>query len=333
MMYPKIIKKLQELFAEEEVRENGWLLGIIFFLIFSLSQSLFGWLFGEIDSFIVWMLLIVWSAWVAYILFFGQGWAVYTKLSTLTSSFFDKVSLAQKTNISKIPEMKLIQQKPAELSDEKMDVEQPISFDDFEDKIHKAGVLMSRDAMHYLLSHEENTDSLFERLVKKARAIYPRYDGWTVLTKKQILELLSEDTKNMSHGVKNIAVPANLPTGKLQEPDVSSTASFCNYLCMGDDLRLFTFVQRMKQGKEGTIRTFITETILLLDTVHAHRVFGTEYVPREVLENTNCFSNEEIEQIIAILMRAVDYRYTVPDMGMNIALLRALDYIKKHRKD
>jgi hypothetical protein len=186
-------------------------------------------------------------------------------------------------------------------------------------------------------------------VIDSAKSRYPRFDGWIMLNVEQIKEVLGDldialphssasDTKTQptSKPVMHAPTkpPEDLPTGDEDLPQHSySVASFFQVLCEGDAKHLFDFVRGMRQGNEEDVQHFLNEVVIQLDRIHEHRVDGAGYIDPLVLERTRCFSNTEIEELIAILVRSVDHRYAVPEIGVKMALIRALEYIRKSRSN
>lgn len=146
-------------------------------------------------------------------------------------------------------------------------------------------------------------------------------------------EMAEEEPGRGVYTTKSAKAPINLPTGTFNSNESKAVGTFVELLCDGDEQALFTFVREMRQGREKGTQKFVKEAILILDRIHEHRIDGVGYVDQYVLEKCRCFSNEEIEELIAILVRSIDYRYTLPEIGIKLALVRALEYVKKHRKD
>ena len=328
----------------EDTLEYGWVFGITFFLVLFLSQTLYIWIFGEVGSIFAWLVLLTWSFIVSGFLLFGEGTPLYKKLKSFVDKVIKREYLTRsRTDISRIPEVKKMESKPHDIKN----VEEPKnSMSTLEKKAHDQGALISQDGLSFIADFGGGADHVLETVITRAKKIYPRFDGWVVLNLEQVQDALEsknieiaeskeeeivylgdEDRKN------EVLVPANLPTGDLQSTNASATASFMQLLCNGEEQELFTFIRKMRQGSEQDIREFIKDAILLLDRVHEHRVDGAGYVDPTVLEYTRCFSNQEIEEIISILIGSVDYRYGVPEIGIKLSLIRALEYIKKARKN
>lgn|GEM_PF-4376623 len=343
-----LIEKIYKGFIKdrEDTLEYGWVFGITFFLVLFLSQTLSIWIFGEVGSLLAWIILLVWSLGVTYFLLFGSGTYIFNKLRTFVDNIVTKKYLTKsRTDISRIPEVRKMESKPRE-EEPKEAANDAVTI--LEQKAHDAGALISRDALLFIAGFGGASDHVLEKVISTAKKEHPRFDGWVVLNKEQVTSLLEnrEGNGEFSTSTKseeetylgdvdrknNTLTPANLPTGKLQSKNAGAAASFMQLLCEGNEQGLFTFIRKMRQGTEEDIREFIKDAILMLDRVHEHRVDGAGYVDQKVLEHARCFSNEELEEIIAILIGSVDYRYSVPEIGIKLSLIRALEYIKKARK-
>jgi len=334
----------------EDALEYGWVFGITFFLILFLSQTLYIWIFGEVGSILAWIVLLGWSLVISYILLFGSGTKILARMKGIVDNFIQKKYLHKaQIDLQNVPEMKRFESKPPESDMKEENTENIEPTTDLEKKAHEEGALVSKDALEFIANFGGGADHVLEKVIRIAKKEHPRFDGWVVLSREQVMELLGEKENEQeqkketgdreeiylgdSDRKSNTLVPANLPTGSLQSENVTAASSFMQLLCEGDEQGLFTFMRKMRQGSEDEIRAFMRDTILMLDRVHEHRVDGAGYVDKKILEHTQCFSNQEIEEIIAILIGSVDHRYAVPEIGIKLSLIRALEYIKKARKN
>lgn len=375
----------------EDSIEYGWVFGITFFLALFLSQTIFIWLFGEVDTFLGWLFLIIISLGATSFLIFGDSRKFYKKLGVRKKILLGRVERSlkkKKVRIKDVPEIRRMVRMPSEtvLNGNPEDKQ----LEELEKKAHDGGALISREGLQFIFDFGGAADPVLKNVIEKSKEKHPRFDGWVVLNKEQVVELLEgkrnnnenvvesstiartqeEDVneeaegeqyevmdelhktdiflneakddvaENISankeveekHRARNVPVPVNLPVGNLQQVEATAVSSFMQYLCKGDEQGLFTFIRKLRQGSEEDVREFMREAILMLDRVHEHRVDGAGYVNREVLEHTECFTVQEIEEIISILISSVDYRYDVPETGIKLSLIRAMEYIKKARR-
>lgn len=373
-MYKKLFRKLYPGEARH-YRDYIWVFIIVFSLVLLLSQAFFSWLFGPVASGFLWLLLVLWSVFATYFLLFANSHLFYRRIRGIFSHFFyEEVPDKSETDISHLREVEKLQSKPADVK--LPGIPESIFEKKLEQEAHDEGALISREGLKYIMRFKGAAERVLKEVIEHGKKVYPRFDGWIVLNKSQVVYLLShhgaptripyldhleaepkeKDVEEFETSVdeemstppsgeeraetresgpfetKNVRPPANLPTGTLQSKEAEATGTFLELLCSGDEQGLFSFIREMRQGQEDSIRDFINEAILILDRVHEHRVDGTGYVDPNVLEKTRCFSNEELENIIAILIGSVDFRYALPELGVKLTLVRALEYIKKHRK-
>lgn len=337
-MYKKLFERLRALYEVD--LDHLWIFIITFILVFFLSRSLYVGILGDGRSLLSIAFLTIWSLSVSFYLIFGNVRALsrivrgFGRLFThawrlILAGEYDGVN--HQTDIRRVPEVNRLESAPVDLFKENPgnELEREAIL---EKTAHREGVLISEDALTRIASYGDEAEAVLRSLIEKAKIAYPRFDGWIILNNERITTLLEESAPRVqTEASRNIEPPANLPVGKLHYEGSAEAATFCELLCDGDEKGLFSFMRSMRQGSKGDMHRFITETVLMLDRVHAHRMHGEGYVPENILEHTNCFSTEELEEIIAILTSSIDYRYTTPELGAKMALVRALDYIKKHR--
>ena len=374
-MYKKLLRKV---YIDEQTNtlEYLWVFIVVFFLVLFLSQALFVWIVGSIKFGFVWILLALWSLIASYYLLFGNSHKLFkSTFNKVKNIFRGDPSSAEQIDISRSPDVeKLVSKPPDERS---LHVHFDVLEKKFEQKAHDMGALISSEGLKLIMSFGGGAENILIDVIEKGKSRFPRFDGWVVLNKSQVEDLISnhkeervpfpvvaealeveedavlreefvnqelsqppegedmaeEKAVKESYRTKNTRAPINLPTGDLQSKNASATATFISLLCDGDDKALFTFIRELRQGPDSTVYSFITDSILILDRVHEHRVDGVGYVDQSVLEKCRCFSNEEIEEIIAILVRSIDHRYKLPEIGVKLSLVRAMEYVKKHRKD
>ena len=58
---------------------------------------------------------------------------------------------------------------------------------------HDNGALISKDALHFIADFGGAVDHVLKNVIEKAKAAYPKFDGWVVLNQEQVEELLSPD--------------------------------------------------------------------------------------------------------------------------------------------
>ncbi len=350
-MYGWLMERIYSRYVQdsEDTLEYGWVFGITFFLVLFLSQTLYIWIFGEVGSVLAWIVLLVWSFIVSYVLLFGSGTAIFKRMKEFVDNFVQRKYLHKaQIALKSIPETRKYASIPSDMEEKKEQREEEL-MERLEKKAHAKGALISGDGLSFITDFGGGAEHVLDTVIERAKKEFPRFDGWVVLNKEQVITLLGEgpntemgdekeeETEEVYLGdvdrKNHVLVPANLPTGDLQSKNATAAASFLQLLCEGDEQGLFIFVRKLRQGSEDDIRTFMRDTILMLDRVHEHRIDGAGYVDKKVLEHTRCFSNEEIEEIISILVGSVDHRYSVPEIGIKLSLIRALEYIKKARKN
>jgi len=357
---------------QEQYLEYGWVFVIVFFLVLFLSQALFISILGPIKSGFLWILLIIWSIFAAYYLLFGNSRLLYSRVHQKIASLIEKRTTEKHADTSKI---KKFEKSAPEFHDKE---EPRIHFNIFEKKLeqkaHDKGALISGEGIRHIMNFGGGAEKALKDVVERGRNAYPRFDGWTVLNKSQVISLLShgthsrvpfsvtteelngeEDlslheeavTEELSRSPRitnkieeepikkreNVKAPKNLPTEVSQTNKFGATATFVGLLCDGDEGALFVFIREMRQDSDNGIRIFIKEAILMLDRIYEHRVGGVCYVDQYALEKTRHFSNEELEEIIAILVGSIDNRYRLPEIGVKLSLVRAVEYIKRRKKN
>lgn len=256
------------------------------------------------------------------------------------------------TNVRDVPEAHRFEATPRTVDPEpiKEEKDDALSSQEIDKEIellaHREGALIGNTGLKLISSFDERAKEVFGVILKRAKIKYPRFDGWVILNVDQLIELLDEENieipinykkpkkKVIQEPIKKVSPPPNnLPTGQLRSENSGSAATFIGLLCDADQDDLFAFMRGQRAGSEGQISEFLKEVIVTLDRIHEHRVDGVGYVDREILDQTTCFSNQELEELIAILITSIDSRYSLPELGSKMALIRAIEYIKKNRSD
>ena len=187
-MYMNIFKK-EYIDEQSNTLEYLWVFIIVFFLVLFLSQALFALVVGSVKSGIVWLLLVLWSVFATYYLLFGNSHLIYSRIQEKVKSF-SKGSPSQKRqiDISRIPEVERLSSKPPD--DEKPHVHFDVLEKKFEQKAHDMGALISGEGIKHIMSFGDAAEKVMEDVIERGKNTYPRFDGWVVLNKTQIIELL-----------------------------------------------------------------------------------------------------------------------------------------------
>ena len=99
-------------------------------------------------------------------------------------------------------------------------------------------------------------------------------------------------------------------------------------MCDGREDKVFEFLRSL-QSSGRQCRDVLIEVLRILDEVHQQRLEGGRIANTSVSERVAKFSNSDIEELIQLLTRGVDYSYQESYMGTKMAFVRALDYLKR----
>ncbi len=169
-------------------------------------------------------------------------------------------------------------------------------------------VLLSKDAALMITGTARDTEHAQEiarQVIDIAKGKYPREDGWLVLDESRTRKVLFISAIQM-------------------------TPLFIDWLVRGEDKKVFTFLRRLR-GQKQPIADFMRAVVTELDNAHQARLEGTtDAVDMFTMDTLEAMGTQQLERLIGTLLRGVDERYDESYTSARLALVRALDMVRKN---
>lgn len=188
-----------------------------------------------------------------------------------------------------------------------------------ENQAHAQRVLLSSDAMRYLIGKVANItkrSDVLEQVIAKARVSFPSEDGWVVLNLARMEQLIDE--VNITHdsaivdGTLNLGVPVTtLTAGSLAEAIVA-----------GNDQAIETLIAQRPM-------IALADAASDIDALYKRRNGEMTTVSDMLLKEAVALTNKELEDIIVALTSALDGTHTDEVSAVRMAISKALAIVKK----
>lgn len=246
---------------------------------------------------------------------------------------------------------------------------------EIEEMAHKENILLSPEALRLIQSKVQDTESdtilYLSELIEKAKAEYPREDGWILLSKERAHGLLQAKSNNTSIPVENNenvadvsvisnTIPVSEKPFRVNQKPLSNTDNTVSQSAGAPSPRN-TFVDKTKnspsknlvsvfmgyllqvQKKEAfdlmrnistrgiDVATFITLVVRQLDEVYKQRIEGNRNPDQELIKKTELWSNEDFETVLGILVECIDYSYSSNRIGTKIALAKIFEHFENKK--
>lgn len=336
---------------------------------------------GPLGMTLFWVFLIIWSGILSYFITvrgWGRKWLDSISGTNIPYGFEEEYG---RSNIEAINEQTLTAPAQMHISQKEESVEHAtvgqagatasphdVVRHALEERAYEAGVLLSDEALtHIIVRGNDNLRlavAVLSEVVERARATYPREDGWIHLNKERVMDLLGEniveakvtkdnlsatlpreetlrESQKVSGVSAEVAAPLNLPTGSSTAAQTASidleadgsdpVPVFIGWITEGQMDKVFGFLRTLKaQGKSST--KFLTRVICELDDTYQYRLEGEREARGYTVESVKRFSDRDVEQVIEYLLTGVDHSYSTSHTGVKMALLRALTFTEDKRK-
>ncbi len=235
----------------------------------------------------------------------------------------------------------------------------PANFNLIEEKAHEESILLSPEALRMieenLKKSELDAEEFLKNIFEKTKTMYPREDGWILLSKERANEIFSAETE-IQHGMTEDNKPV-----RVQKPQISSgfesvestipTATTATVREETDQNEatnavngvVSTFVRNLVEVKKKEefdllrnitskgvgISTFIGMVVRQLDDVYKHKIEGNHNPNKELIEITSSWNDKDFETVLGILVECIDYSYSNDRIGTKIALAKAFEYFER----
>jgi uncharacterized membrane protein YgcG len=219
--------------------------------------------------------------------------------------------------------------------------------DELEEQAHEAGVLLSDEGLSYVAGVGTGASEMLGELIERAREEYPREDGWIHLNMERVRSLTGDGNptttafENTYTAARSAAtdIPANLPTdvrgnvvvaqkSEMSHPTSATIPTFIGWITAGDMNRAFSHLRVLyAQGRSTT--DFLAEALCELDDAYQFQLAGEREVSAGTLQATKRLTKEDVERVIEYLLTGVDHSYSKEQVGVKMAMLRALSFTKR----
>lgn len=212
---------------------------------------------------------------------------------------------------------------------------------ELEEAAHRERLLMSDEALHALLERfgVSGASRTLPDLAAKAKAHYPREDGWVHMNAERLRALLENNASprvSFSPSAEAPAISREQEAVRRAAPE--SPAEARRGGAFGPHRLLELLVSAKEAELFAALRDFLAsgknfgaamrETVLLLD-VYYRSIRGEGESPDAALKGAlSRFAPEDVERLMEILLAGVDGSYVSPAVGAKVTLLRALDFCR-----
>jgi hypothetical protein len=175
-------------------------------------------------------------------------------------------------------------------------------------------------------------DEALRDLLDRAKATYPREDGWILLSKERCAKLIGNGTPAMHETTPApVAAPVSIPPAQPHgAPHVQDTvaSTFVRYLATNDQAKAFEQLRNV--SAQGTdVGTFIARVVRDLDEVFKHRIEGNRKPDQALVQLTEKWSTATFEAVLGALVECIDYSYSNTRIGTKIALAKVFEQFSK----
>ena len=297
---------------------------------------------GPITEALFWTLLILWSGVLAY---FVSVKRIHERLFSLfslsaTATAFVPLQTPTRGTLGGMPIFSPIVRANGEVPEgEGLEIDTPGEEADagdgevfavpseLEKRAYELGVLLSNDAVALLTERGGSLAGavpLLEKAVPLAREQFPREDGWLHLNRSRLLSLLPGVKRFEELAAPQVVVPSQ-PSIEAKNPAV-----FIGWLLDGKSEEVFNFVRALtSQGQSP--KTFLASVVSSLGDLHEWRLEGNRQVNEFVREKAKPLSVAHIETILDMLTPAVDESYAASSVGVKVALVRVLEFLRAQK--
>ena len=295
---------------------------------------------GPIEQIIYWGLLILWSAFIAYLfsvkrlgakMLEGLRKLVSFSLSAKPQELLESVSVradfktAPHISIS-APDTGMVVEVPdnlpllpplmKKLVPEPLRAQAPVpppvrteTERKIETTAHENSCLLSKEACTFIANsargEEDEAVALVSRVVEEGKKVFPKEDGWLLLNKERVNTLLSKAPES-----------------------VTTIPLFIGWLMEGKREKAFDYLRALSLRGESTTH-FITQVAAELDRAYRARVeLGAEPDPY-TREKTSHLAPREILAFVEMLVDGIDGIYSSGLTGVKLAVSRALATFSK----
>ena len=292
---------------------------------------------GTAGQALFWTLLVIWSALVSYAFAFGR---IGNKLFSFAFEKSENSNLNELEHVANHePSARAHVSPPANLpvgnvhsseygnsQNENNSNGNNEIYRKLEELMHRESILCSPEVIRILAQRSKQdmykAQALCASIVEKAKAEYPREDGYISMNRIRLESLMPEvDNENSAHTDN---ADSAIPVATSQ---TATTSAFISWVVGGEHEKIFTFLRRLGQGESAY--SFIGESVCALDDVYRNRRGDSRMVDEHLVECTQKLSDQELERLIAVLSEGVDRSYSHADANVRTAVVRALTLLKK----
>ena len=237
------------------------------------------------------------------------------------------------------------------------------SLSEVEEHAQNEGILFSPEALHMIEDRvaTQGMDALTS-LIEDAKAEFPREDGWILLSKERVQNLIADnempavEEAPVQESVSSLASVLSGMRKKTEEettttikekvtstmPDVkptngatfpiSSVVTFTEWLVDGEQQKAFEFIRKLS-SQSYSVENFFTQIVRELDEVYKNRIEGDRRPNAQLVQKTAAWTNGEFERVLGILVESVDYSYHSSRIGTKVALTKIFEFFASKKQN
>lgn len=214
-----------------------------------------------------------------------------------------------------------------------------------EEMAYAEKVLVSADAVRAIsvlaLDRMEDTSVTMKTVIDKAKATYPRVDGWIHLTRERISALFPSATplaataslmpqavaqaspQGTRQNTARLRAESVVPQGNVPAADAVALLAL---VTSGSEEQAFKTL-RAHLAAGGSVQSLFADMAGALDGAYRSRIEGGPADSR-IVERFASWKTEDIEGLLGILSGGLDYSYTTPQTAGKITLAKVFEFAR-----
>lgn len=208
-----------------------------------------------------------------------------------------------------------------------------------EEVAHGDNILLSPEATRMIAATLMGTaaaqDEQLRDIFDRAKAAYPREDGWILLSKERCAKLLEAQAPVSTpvvvrEEIRTAAQPVRATAAPARATD-TVVSTFVRSLATNDQPKTFELLRNISaQGVD--IGTFIGRVVRDLDEVYKHRIEGNRKPDQALVALTEAWNAGTFETVLGALVECIDYSYTNTRIGAKVALAKVFEQFASLRR-
>ena len=182
-----------------------------------------------------------------------------------------------------------------------------------EERAHRHNVVLSGDAVHFIVGERDTEEARLARLediIARAKVTYPREDGWIVVSRQRIEELMGDHSY--------VAPPASEARQEtMREEESAANISLAEAILAGDITAAYAALGNAPM-------TALAGAAADLDAVFRGRHGEEAEVSEALTYAASNVASTQLEAAIAALASAIDGLYQDEGAAVKLAIMKAI---------